>query len=274
MSADTRDTTKHENARIGDPSPVITLNPKGFQPRPVRWGHPWQIGTAHYWIAATHDRTTQRNDQTSRRSHHLGSNLIEEVAACLLGGHGMPYEIGLAAYRAVRDAGLLEREATPTEIEQTLRNPLHIGDRSVRYRFPAQRSKYLSHALTELRLRPPPQAADDLRRRLLLLPGIGPKTASWIVRNHLGSDQVAIIDIHIFRAGVRAGVFDISWTVRRDYTRLEAYFLAWAHAGSTNAADLDATIWAESAYLARGIGLNSRPERRHTMRARSHQQLS
>lgn len=34
---------------------------------------------------------------------------------------------------------------------------------------------------------------------------IGPKTASWIVRNYRKSDCVAIIDIHIHRAGLLAG---------------------------------------------------------------------
>jgi endonuclease III len=46
-----------------------------------------------------------------------------------------------------------------------------------------------------------------MRQLLLSIEGIGPKTASWIVRNVMGSDDVAIIDIHILRACTGMGVF-------------------------------------------------------------------
>ncbi|WP_457134575.1 8-oxoguanine DNA glycosylase [Mycobacteroides abscessus] len=214
------------------------------------------MGTAHYWVAATLDRLGAAKDTAARAAgHQLGSNLVEEVAACLLGGYGMPYEVGLAAYWAVRDAGLLRRESTAQQIEQVLRRPLQVRGRSMYYRFPAQRATYLSLALKELLHRPAPVTGRELRDWLLQMRGIGPKTASWVARNHLRSDQVAIIDVHIHRAGVRAGVFDQSWTAARDYARLEAHFLAWADFGGVSAADLDATIWAESAYLARGSAL-------------------
>lgn len=241
--------------QVGDPSPIVTLQPKGFESRRVQWGHAWQFGTAQYWVAATHERAMRGRELDNTPSHRLGSNLIEEVAACLLGGFGMPYEIGLAAFWAVRDAGLLEQRATPVELEQVLRNPLRVDRRTIRYRFPAQRARYLSHILGELHSRPAPRAALELRNWLLQMPGIGPKTASWIVRNHLCSDQVAIIDVHVLRAGVHAGVFDPSWTVSCFYPCLEAHFLAWAQTGRVRAADLDATIWAESAYMARSSAL-------------------
>ena len=53
-----------------------------------------------------------------------------------------------------------------------------------------------------------------LRDWLLAIPGIGPKTASWIVRNRTGSSAVAIIDVHILRAGTSAG--SVQATARRD----------------------------------------------------------
>ena len=243
------------NRRIDVDSSLITLMPKDFEPRRIAWGQVWQIGTAHYWVAATQDRLAHSTNPGGPGRHQLGANLIEEVAACLLGGYGMPYEVGLAAFRAVRDAGLLQRTSTPEEIELVLRRPLQVRQRTVHYRFPAQRAGYLAHALDELMHRPAPATGRELRAWLLRMRGIGPKTASWVTRNHLDSDQVAIIDVHIHRAGVRAGVFDSSWTVSRDYARLEAHFLAWAEAGDVRAADLDAAIWAESAYLARRSAL-------------------
>jgi endonuclease III len=42
------------------------------------------------------------------------------------------------------------------------------------------------------------------------LPGIGPKTASWIARNWLDADDVAILDIHIMRVGQVIGLFPLS----------------------------------------------------------------
>jgi thermostable 8-oxoguanine DNA glycosylase len=87
----------------------------------------------------------------------------------------------------------------------------------------------------------------------MALPGVGPKTASWIVRNHLGSDAVAIIDVHLLRAGVIAGVFDPRWSASRDYFLLEDLFLAWADHGGVSAAALDAVVWADMSRLGRDV---------------------
>lgn len=77
------------------------------------------------------------------------------------------------------------------------------------------------------------------------LPGIGPKTASWIVRNQTGSDEVAIIDIHVFRACVAAGIFDPNWKLPGDYWECERAFLRFAQLGQVSSAALDACIWAQ-----------------------------
>ena len=84
----------------------------------------------------------------------------------------------------------------------------------------------------------------ELRDELQQAPGIGPKTASWIVRNLRGSNDVAIVDIHIIRAGVVAGVFDTAWSVARDYSLFERAFLSWSRATEIAAAKLDSAIWA------------------------------
>ncbi|WP_173154269.1 8-oxoguanine DNA glycosylase [Phytohabitans suffuscus] len=190
--------------------------------------------------------------------HRLGGDLAEEVAACLLSGHGMPYETGLAAFHAVRDAGLLTRCPDERELEWVLRAPLDVGGRTVHYRFPTQRARWLAAALRHVCTQRPPKNSHELRDWLMLAPGIGPKTAGWIVRNHLGSDDVAIIDVHVLRAGTNAGVFDPAWTPISDYPRLEAFFLAWAGYGGVRAADLDAVIWSERAHSARVPGRRTR----------------
>jgi thermostable 8-oxoguanine DNA glycosylase len=83
----------------------------------------------------------------------------------------------------------------------------------------------------------------ELRGWLIGIDGIGPKTASWIVRNATGSDEVAIVDIWLVRALTAAGVFPPNWNVNRDYGRYEGAFLSYARAGATRASALDWCIW-------------------------------
>ena len=162
----------------------------------------------------------------------------------MLGGHGMPAELGLAAYRRLRNRGLLRAIPTETALEAALSEPFSTARGASRhYRFPRQKARYLAGCLEALRSINPPDGDVALRTRLLELPGIGPKTASWIVRNHRGSDRVAIIDIHILRAGRHVGLFPSSWQPPRDYFRLEAAFLELAAALKVRASLLDALIW-------------------------------
>lgn len=234
---------------LRSPGPVVLLSPDGFPSRRIRWGHCWQIGTPAYWVGLTATAIQDRRLRDSQRRHRLGVDLVEEVAACLLGGYGLPHQVGLAAFEAVRADGLLRRPVDVVDIEQVLRRPLKIGDRTVRYRFPAQRARYLAGALARLQTQRPPESARALREWLLDVPGIGPKTAGWIIRNHLTSDDFAVIDIHVLEAGIDASVFDASWTPARNYDLLEAMFLAWARQGAVSAADLDAVIWGERARI-------------------------
>jgi N-glycosylase/DNA lyase len=223
----------------------------GTEQRLVPWGQRWQGGTAAHWVALTEDFTAQAPLGDNR--HRLGGSLREEVAACLLGGHGLPYETGLAAYEAVRREGLLRPGAAPSaeDVRRVLRLPLKVGGRLRRYRFPEQRGGQLAAALSHLDLAAPPNRPVDVREWLLGVPGIGLKTASWIVRNHYGCDDVAVLDVHVMRAGTAAGVFDASWSPSRHYRLAEGFFLSWAAYGDVRAGDLDAVIWSEQAQAAR-----------------------
>ena len=168
----------------------------------------------------------------------------------MLGGYGVPGPVGNAAFIALRDAGLfdpnLDEDAAAADMTRVLAEPLQVGTRRLRYRFHQQRPRRLAAALTALGTweREADALRDgELRDRLMRLPGVGPKTASWVVRNHRDSDEVAIIDIHVRRAGLSAGVFCADWALPRDYGRFEDAFLAWAAAGQVSAANLDAAIW-------------------------------
>lgn len=206
----------------------------------ICWGSFDELLTPAYWKgqAWQHERLGTYDD------FRLGRSLAEELAACLLGGYGMPAELGLAAYRRLRDRGLLGIVPTIAALEAALSEPfLTRRGATRRYRFPRQKARYLAGCLRAIQDVEPPGPDVALRDLLLELPGIGPKTASWVVRNHRASNAVAIIDVHILRAGRHVGLFPVSWQPQRHYFQLEEAFLEFAAALDVRASLLDALIW-------------------------------
>jgi N-glycosylase/DNA lyase len=181
-------------------------------------------------------------------AYRLGRTLVEEVVACLLGGHGMPAPVGLAAYEQLRQRGALSGALVREEqLAAWLKEPLQVGARSVHYRFPAQKARYIAGALQVLQSAPDLTSGRQLRNWLLQVPGIGIKTASWIARNWLGADDVAILDIHIVRVGQVIGLFPRHLTVERRYLELEERFVQFSVKLDVRASELDAVIWSEMA---------------------------
>lgn len=229
----------------------VVLQPLSFGPRTVEWGEPWMYESPAYWVERAEQMTPigARDD-----AYRLGSSLEEEVVACLLGGYGVTYELNVAAFCAVRDAGLIASGVTPTpeQIFEQLARPLPLASgRAARYRFPNQKSTRIASALSRMKREAAPDDPFAARKWLLSFNGIGPKTASWIIRNRCPDVEVAIIDIHVWRAATACGVFDRGWNPTRNYWEMEAIFVEWARHGGVSAAALDATIWAERAARAR-----------------------
>ncbi len=234
--------------------PTVWLSLPEGATRQVTWGQPWQYRSAAYWVAITKEWQVAR--AVEARPHRLAGTFAEEVVACLLGGHGITYEMNMAAFRAIRDADLIDDRVVPDAkmIAEVLKQPLTINARQVHYRFPNQKSVRIANALRHIHASATPGDALEARSWLMTLDGIGPKTASWIVRNFYGSDCVAIIDIHIMRAAIEAHIFDPRWSPTRDYWLMESAFLQWAKIGNVSAADLDAVVWVEQATIARRGG--------------------
>jgi thermostable 8-oxoguanine DNA glycosylase len=206
----------------------------------VRWGRFEEFLTPAFWA----ERAWSWGRDGSLQNYTLGRSLREEVAACVLGGYGMPAELGLAAYDRLRESGLLTGEAQFVDIERALSSPFDLRGRSVRYRFARQKARLLTVALRDLAaLEPFPECDRAFRNRLLVLPGVGLKTASWIARNWRGSDAVAILDVHICRACELAGVFPVGSRPERHYLDLESRFLDFAIALGVRASILDNLIW-------------------------------
>lgn len=215
------------------PSPQELIFPQ------IQWGAFDEILTPAYWKG----QVWQHSYMGTYSDLRLGSSLAEEVAACLLGGYGMPADLALAAYRRVRDLGILDSTPPATEIEAALDEPLLIGGRLRRYRFIRQKAKYLSACLERLCVFEEPKDDRKFREKLAGLPGVGLKTASWIVRNRRPDSDVAIIDVHILRAGLAIGLFPEDWTPQKHYLKLEGRFVAFSRALNAAPAMLDALMW-------------------------------
>ena len=205
----------------------------------VRWGFFDELLTAAYWYG----QASQHKELGTYSDLRLGETLAEEVAACLLGGYGMPAELALAAYGRLRKSGMLDGTPDAAEIESALSQPFQLHGFSRKYRFPRQKALYLSACLKRLKSFLEPE--DDLRFRddLSELPGIGLKTASWIVRNLRPLGRVAVIDIHILRAGRCIGLFPDAWEPQNKYRDLESRFVEFADALDVAPATLDGMMW-------------------------------
>lgn len=224
-----------ELARLELPSPGEELLPG------VAWGAFDEIGTPAWWAG----QCWQQRSLNRYSDLRLGRNLVEEVAACLLGGYGMPAELGLGAYETVRREGLLElhEKIDAGRIEAVLSQPIPLGRGHRTYRFPRQKARYLAGCLERLRSFSEPESDRALRDALATLPGVGLKTASWVVRNYRASHAVAVLDVHILRGCRNVGLFPAAWTPLSHYRALEAKFLAFADALNADAGLLDAVMW-------------------------------
>jgi thermostable 8-oxoguanine DNA glycosylase len=209
----------------------------------VPWGKIEAFPSPAYWAY----QVLARRLEVNAVNYKLGRTLKEEVGACLLGGHGIPAAVGLAAFNKLKDCGAFNAEPPPEDlIYEWLSQPIETGSKSVHYRFARQKSRYLAAALNKLNAEvAPTDSGRVLRDWLLSIPGIGHKTASWVARNWLSADDVAILDIHILRAGLLAGFFPGDLTVERDYLKLEQLFLEFSKAMGVKASELDALIWYE-----------------------------
>jgi N-glycosylase/DNA lyase len=237
--------------------PYVTADLKPNTPPPdgevipgVKWGRPEWVPSAAYWAVMG---ALAREEDGFVSSE---STLKEQVGFCLLGGFGITAEMNHAVYdRLEREGVFLPGSVTSAAvIKRLLKEPVEVNGRMIRYRFPNQRSGRVAGAMRLLEEAPPiPDDPRSFRNALMTIPGIGPKTASWITRNWLGSDEVAILDIHIIRAGRMIGLFDRRQRVERDYEAMEARFLAFAFAIEVRPSILDAVMWKSMRKLRLGV---------------------
>ena len=183
-------------------------------------------------------------DDTTCANYKLGANLKEEVVACLLGGYGLKAELGLLAFHRIKNLRLICQEASFEDIEEAISAPFRWDGRDIHYRFSRQKAKYIygflqRNDIEEMEM----MSGSRLRERLMTVKGIGPKTASWIARNQGNCEDVAIVDIHIYRAGRLAGFVNPRWDMQKDYYKIEESFLDFCHSINALPSKMDSIMW-------------------------------
>lgn len=207
----------------------------------VPWGRCQELFTPAFWATCAWQ---ERIHATGTPNYRTGANLQEEVAFCLLSGHGITAEMAWAAFDHLRSHGVFHRGSKEGEIASLLAQPHRCGSRTIRYRFPNRRGHFVAEAIRAIRESDSlPENGKQLRDWLLALPGIGPKTASFIVRNWCECDEVAVIDIHVQRAGLAAGFFREEMRPEKHYFAMERRFIAFAEALGEKASFLDLLMW-------------------------------
>lgn len=213
----------------------------------LQWGNVAQVGTPAFWAYVT-----ARDLHVGLHSPGpVGDSLREEVAACLLCGHGVKSEVGLAYFDALRDRGMIRHPREPEVYEAVLRTPIAVEERMVRYRFPRVKARQLSEAMSVMSERDLDALPDlALRMALMDISGIGPKTSAFIVRNYRSSDEVAILDVHVVRCGKYTGFFRSEDDPARSYCEMEQTFVRFARAIGTRPSHLDNVMWTYGRELA------------------------
>ena len=210
----------------------------------VHWGDPWTLFTPAYWLAQAW--MTQSDDHKANK-YQARDSVVDELGFCMLGGFGITAELATNAFERCKHAGFFIRLETRVEVwTEALSAPLTINDRPVKYRYPNQKARFLASAMAyvqqnQLKL----DSGKILRDQLLEIQGVGYKTASWVTRNVLDSDDVAILDIHLIRAGRLCGLFSARDDVQRDYLSMEERFLLFSRGLRLRPAILDCLIWDE-----------------------------
>jgi N-glycosylase/DNA lyase len=132
---------------VGPLALYIELPPANAEVLPgIQWGAIEAFPSPAYWTY----QVLAHRVAGQRIRYRLGESLREEVAACILGGHGIPAAVGGAAFRRLREREVLTSVPSEDDLFVQLSEPLVVNGRSVRYRFARQKARYLSGALREL----------------------------------------------------------------------------------------------------------------------------
>jgi thermostable 8-oxoguanine DNA glycosylase len=184
-------------------------------------------------------------------------DLNRELIFCLLGGFAVPFELARSASNLVWTLNPFSRDWTEARLKSRLMAELskpqfqpQRSDGALRtYRFPKRKAELIVgarrwlHERDNLLIDLQELASEGERRQLLCdCPGVGPKTASWLLRNLGLAFGLAVLDVHVLRALQVAGRIT-SERLPRDYDLVEAQFLAWCDELGASPAAFDLFVW-------------------------------
>lgn len=182
----------------------------------------------------------------------------EELLFCLLGGFGISYELGKSAAGIIQGMRPFSTDWSDRdlfrEIIRTLSlaqfEPPRTNGSLRRYRFPNQKATAIVQARQwvlsndplheRLRMLPSPK---DRRELLIGCPGVGYKTASWVLRNTGLGNDLAILDVHVMRALADAKRISREARIPQDYETVEVAFLNWCEELDAPSAAFDLFLW-------------------------------
>jgi thermostable 8-oxoguanine DNA glycosylase len=183
--------------------------------------------------------------------------LRHELVFCLLGGHGVSFELALSATDVVMGlcpfdsiwSSVELRDALAEQLSTPQFDPRRSDGGFRRYRYPNRKAGLLLEArdwvLENGEISQKLAVIDcEYKRREWLCdcPGLGPKSASWLLRNTGYAYRLAILDVHILRAMQEVGRLP-EMRLPRDYESVEACFLAWCDELGAPASALDLFLW-------------------------------
>ena len=182
----------------------------------------------------------------------------DELLFCLLGGFGITFEHGRSASATIRQLRPFSSdwkdeqlfEAILSALMQPQFEPRRRDGSFRRYRFPNQKASIIMKARQWVRSQDPLDerllqlgSAKDRRRLLSECPGMGFKTASWLLRNLGLGGELAIIDVHVLRALLNAKRIPGDVRIPKDYEMAEEAFLAWCDELGAPSAAFDLFVW-------------------------------
>lgn len=185
-------------------------------------------------------------------------DIEDELLFCLLGGYGIAEEHGRSAWQTVRRlepfSEVWRDDDLFTSIMATLELPQfepRRADGSLRrYRFPKRKAAIIMESRRWVRSHKPLEECllywddpKDRRKILLGCPGLGLKSASWLLRNLGMGDGLAILDVHLVRALQDAKRISDEIRLPRDYYAVEEAFLNWCHELEAPSDAFDLFIW-------------------------------
>lgn len=209
------------------------------------------------WAALWRDHAADYEQAVAELQPSDEDALYDEIVFCLLSGHGVPFELALSAARHLAAFSVFSRRRTDPELRDLVFaelsrpqfEPRRNDGNFRRFRYPMRKAGLIVSARRWLldrgtlydRLRSIP---DERARRTFLTPcpGVGLKTASWLLRNAGLAHELAVLDVHVLRAMDAQGRLG-AMRLPRDYERIEEAFLAWCRELQAPPAAFDLFLW-------------------------------